>query len=291
MVAELVAVVDAGRLAGRADTCYALSLAAEIAERQGELDRAAELTVEPRKRVMIEGLTTAIHGRCTANCQSDLVVRTRVWRCWVRCAGCSSGTRTRSTSGVVERRTHDYLRAGVTSLFAALDIATGKVVGSLRRRHRQQEFLVFLRRIDGAVPHDLDVHLILDNYATDKTPVVKRWLLRNPRFHLHFTRPARLGSTWSNASSARSPTSSSAAVCTAASPPWRKTSARGPTCGTRSHDPTSRPRPPTRSSPASPPTANESKTQHTRGLGCCWDRSCGCPVVPGGAPRRVGDRS
>ncbi|BCJ75888.1 IS630 family transposase [Catellatospora sp. IY07-71] len=97
--------------------------------------------------------------------------------------------------GVPERRTHDYLRAGVTSLFAALDVASGKVIGSIHRRHRQQEFLRFLRRIDAAVPQDLDVHLILDNYATHKTPAVKRWLLRNRRFHLHFT---PTGASWLN---------------------------------------------------------------------------------------------
>jgi transposase len=96
---------------------------------------------------------------------------------------------------IPERRTHDYLRAGVTSLFAALDVATGKVIGSLHRRHRHQEFLRFLRRINDAVPDDLDVHLILDNYATHKTPAVKRWLLRNPRFHLHFT---PTGASWLN---------------------------------------------------------------------------------------------
>jgi transposase len=89
--------------------------------------------------------------------------------------------------GVPERRSHDYLRAGVTSLFAALDVASGTVIGSVHRRHRQQEFLRFLRKIDTSVPADLDVHLVLDNYATHKTPAVKRWLLRNPRFHLHFT--------------------------------------------------------------------------------------------------------
>ena len=97
--------------------------------------------------------------------------------------------------GMPERRTHDYLRAGVTSLFAALDVATGTVIGSIHRRHRAQEFLRFLRTIDANVPADLDVHLILDNYATHKTPAVKRWLLRNPRFHLHFT---PTGASWLN---------------------------------------------------------------------------------------------
>ncbi len=88
--------------------------------------------------------------------------------------------------GTPERRSHDYLRHGITSLFAALDMATGKVIGSIHRRHRAAEFRKFLERIDDEVPKDLDVHLILDNYATHKTPEIRRWLLRHPRFHLHF---------------------------------------------------------------------------------------------------------
>ena len=89
--------------------------------------------------------------------------------------------------GVPERRTHDYSRHGTTTLFAALNIATGKVIGELHRRHRSQEFLQFLRTIDEAVPKKLEVHLVMDNYGTHKTPTVKRWLARNPRFHVHFT--------------------------------------------------------------------------------------------------------
>ena len=89
--------------------------------------------------------------------------------------------------GVAERRTHDYERHGTTSLFAALDLATGRVIGELHRRHRSQEFLAFLRTIDANVPAKLDVHLILDNYGTHKTPSVKAWFARHPRFHLHFT--------------------------------------------------------------------------------------------------------
>jgi len=89
--------------------------------------------------------------------------------------------------GVPERRTHDYSRHGTTTLFAALNIATGKVIGELHRRHRSQEFLHFLRTIEEAVPKRLDVHLVMDNYGTHKTPTVKRWLARNPRFHVHFT--------------------------------------------------------------------------------------------------------
>jgi transposase len=89
--------------------------------------------------------------------------------------------------GVPERRTHDYSRHGTTTLFAALNIATGKVIGELHRRHRSQEFLQFLRTIDEAVPKNLEVHLVMDNYGTHKTPTVRRWLARNTRFHVHFT--------------------------------------------------------------------------------------------------------
>ena len=89
--------------------------------------------------------------------------------------------------GQPERRTHDYLRHGTTTLFAALDIATGKVIGKCFQRHRSREFLRFLRTIDEAVPEALDIHLVLDNYATHKTPSVQRWLAKRPRFHVHYT--------------------------------------------------------------------------------------------------------
>ena len=97
--------------------------------------------------------------------------------------------------GVPQLLTHDYVRAGTTTLFAALDIATGKVIGSLHRRHRAEEFKKFLIKLDQQVPPDLDIHLVLDNYATHKTPAVKTWLLAHPRFHLHFT---PTGSSWLN---------------------------------------------------------------------------------------------
>jgi transposase len=85
------------------------------------------------------------------------------------------------------RRTHDYVRNGTASLFAALDVASGKVISAVHRRHRHQEFLKFLKTIDASVPAGLELHLICDNYGTHKTPEVKRWLLRHPRFHLHLT--------------------------------------------------------------------------------------------------------
>ena len=89
--------------------------------------------------------------------------------------------------GQVERRTHDYARHGTTSLFAALDTKTGTVIGQLHRRHRSIEFRKFLDTIDAEVPADLDVHLILDNYGTHKTALIRRWLARRSRFHVHFT--------------------------------------------------------------------------------------------------------
>lgn len=89
--------------------------------------------------------------------------------------------------GYVEGVTHDYIRHGTTTLFAALDVATGTVLTQCKPRHRHQEFLQFLKHIDANVPADLEVHLVVDNYATHKHAKVKRWLAARPRYHLHFT--------------------------------------------------------------------------------------------------------
>lgn len=97
--------------------------------------------------------------------------------------------------GVPARATHDYERNGTTSLFAALDVTTGRVIGRTHRRHRAEEFLKFLRTIDGQVPKELDVHLVMDNYGTHKTPKVRAWFARHPRFHVHFT---PTGASWLN---------------------------------------------------------------------------------------------
>jgi transposase len=91
--------------------------------------------------------------------------------------------------------THDYKRNGTTTLFASLSILDGKVIGECMPRHRHQEFIRFLKKIDDETPHGLDLHLIMDNYATHKHPAVKRWLTRHPRFHLHFTPSS---SSWLN---------------------------------------------------------------------------------------------
>ncbi|KPC28263.1 ISRSO5-transposase protein [Pseudomonas syringae pv. cilantro] len=84
-------------------------------------------------------------------------------------------------------RTHDYKRHGTTSLFAALDVATGEVIGRLKRQHRSVEFLSFLKEVDASVPTDVPIHLIMDNYATHKTDKVKAWLAARPRYSIHFT--------------------------------------------------------------------------------------------------------
>ena len=97
--------------------------------------------------------------------------------------------------GTPERRTHDYKRHGVTSLFAALDAATGDVIGKCYKRHRAVEFRNFRREIEKTVPTDLDIHLVMDNYATHKTPAVREWLARRPRWHVHFT---PTGASWLN---------------------------------------------------------------------------------------------
>ena len=94
-----------------------------------------------------------------------------------------------------QRATHDYVRAGTSNLYAALDLATGKVIGSLHQRHRAIEFKKFLTTLDHEVPADLDVHVVLDNASTHKTPTIKRWLNAHPRFVLHFTPTS---SSWLN---------------------------------------------------------------------------------------------
>jgi len=89
--------------------------------------------------------------------------------------------------GQVERRTHDYTRHGTTSLFAALDVKTSQVISQFHRRHRATEFRQFLDAVDAQVPRELEVHLVMDNYGTHKTPLIKNWLVKRPRFHVHFT--------------------------------------------------------------------------------------------------------
>jgi transposase len=99
--------------------------------------------------------------------------------------------------GQAERGTHDYVRNGTTSLFAALNVATGEVLGKCFKRHRHQEFLKFLEEIDAKVPKQpgVEIHIVLDNYATHKTAAVKRWFLRHPEYHVHFTPTS---SSWLN---------------------------------------------------------------------------------------------
>src|SRR3984957_18336408 len=119
-------------------------------------------------------------------CASTRRARSRRWTGPSRCCPCARD---------IERRTHDYTRHGTLSLFAALDAATGKVIGRCYPRHRGREFLSFLREIERNVPPDLDVHLIMDNYATHKTEPIRKWLRARGRWHVHFTPTA---SSWVN---------------------------------------------------------------------------------------------
>ena len=135
--------------------------------------------------------------------------------------------------GMPEKRTHDYVRHGITSLFAAFNIADGTVISPLHRRHRAVEFKKFLTTIDAEVPDDLDVHLVCDNYATHKTPAITTGSPNTPASTCTSPRPAPPGSTRSNAGSATSPTSCSDAATTEASRPSKPTSATGSQPGTR----------------------------------------------------------
>lgn len=107
--------------------------------------------------------------------------------------------------GQPARRSHDYKRHGTTSLFAALDIGTGRAIGKCYGRHRAAEFRKFLDEIGAAVPRQLDAHLVIDYYATHKPPLIRKWLAKRPRWHVHLTRPVRHGSIRSSASSRFSP--------------------------------------------------------------------------------------
>ena len=118
------------------------------------------------------------HRRTRSCCVWTRRARSRRWTGPRRCCRCGQAT--------PEKRTHDYKRHGTTTLFAALEIATGHVTGAVKPKHRRQEFLAFLRQLDRAYPEQ-DLHLVMDNYATHKTPEVRDWLDKHPRFHVHFT--------------------------------------------------------------------------------------------------------
>jgi hypothetical protein len=109
------------------------------------------------------------------------------------------------SGGTPERRSHDYTRHGVTSLFAALNATTGEVIGQLRRRHRAEEFRRFLNLIDASVPAHLDVHVVVDNSSTRKAPTIHRWLVRHPASRCTSPPPTPAGRTRSSAGSPSSP--------------------------------------------------------------------------------------
>jgi transposase len=165
--------------------------------------------------------------------------------------------------GQPERRTHDYVRPGTTSRFAALSARTGYVIGELHRRHRSLEFRKFLDTIDAAVPRHLDVHLVLDNSSTYKTPGIQRWLLQIRASSSISPRPGLPGSTWSSGGSRCSPPSSSAAAFIPAREPSRPRFASTSPSRTRRPNPSSGPRRPTRSWPVWPASVIASLIQDT----------------------------
>src|SRR3989475_7794333 len=118
--------------------------------------------------------------------------------------------------GQLERRTHDYKRHGTTSLFAALELKTSRVLGQLRRRHRSSEFRQFLDGIEANVPTGLEAHIIVDNYGTHKTAIIRKWFAKRPDFMSTSPPPTVPGSTWWNAGSPKSPTSEFDGACSAA---------------------------------------------------------------------------
>jgi DDE superfamily endonuclease len=165
--------------------------------------------------------------------------------------------------GQAERRTPDYRRHDTINLFAALDAKAGTVIGEFHRRHRAIEFRSFLETIDASVPDELDLHLIIDNYGTHKTPAVKRWLLRHPRFHLHFTLPAAPGLTWSNAGSRSLLKGNCAGVFTAARANSKLRFELSSTTTTEIQNHSSGQKPQTKSSNRLPDFVNEFLTQDT----------------------------
>ena len=152
--------------------------------------------------------------------------------------------------GQVERHTHDYRRHGTTDLFAALDVKTGAVIGACKERHRAVEFRAFLDQVEAAVPVDLDVHLVLDNAATHKTKITHDWLLKRPRWHLHFTPTSaswlNLVETWFALLTRRRLQRG----CSPAPPISKRPSTPTSTRPTPSRSPSSGPSQPTPSSPA-----------------------------------------
>ena len=187
------------------------------------------------------------------------------------------------------RATHDYQRNGTCDLFAALEIATGKVITDIRPRHTSADFVAFLNKVNRNVPADLDVHVILDNLSTHKTPTVQRWLLRHRRFHFHFT--PTYGS-WMNLVERWFSRAHHQEAATLRPPQRQRARRRHPSLGrppgTRTPPRSSGTRPPNRSSNASPATAppstkdadhmthtNFTALQPSRTLGASWTRACG----------------
>ena len=167
--------------------------------------------------------------------------------------------------GVPERHTHDYVRAGTTNLYAALDVASGQVIADTSARHRAEEFRRFLSLIERSVPAELDVHVVLDNSSTHKTPRSSAGFSATRASRSTSPPPTAPGSTWSSAGSPSSPPSGSSEAPTARCETSSPRSEPGSPTGTKTQGPTSGTRAQTRSSTASPPTASGFLTQVTSG--------------------------
>ena len=180
--------------------------------------------------------------------------------------------------GHAEQRTHDYVRHGTATLFAALEIATGKVTGVCKNRHRHQEFLAFLRHLARAYPDrgdGIEIHLVMDNYATHKRPEIRAWLDANPRFHAHFTSTSGQdrGSTWWRSGSASSNAKPSAAAASGQYPPSSPRSEPSSPAGTHALTRSSGPRHQTTSSTPSTGNVNMFQRQATSAAGSSGARS------------------
>jgi len=168
--------------------------------------------------------------------------------------------------GYIEGVTHDYHRHGTTTLFAALNLLDGEVIAQCKPRHRHQEFLAFLRHIEANVPVQLDIHLVVDNYATHKHPKVRAWLARRPRWHIHSRPPMPPGSTRSNASLPSSLNAPSVEAPSSPPPTWSKRSTASSAITTKPHVPSFGPLPQTPSSTNSPDFVSEFPGRNTSRL-------------------------
>ena len=165
--------------------------------------------LQPHRTEAFKLSTDPLSSRRCATSSASICIRPRMPSCSGRREMADSGagpyaTGVADAAGPIERHTHDYRRHGTTTLFAALNVKPSELITQFHQRHRSTEFRQFLDAVNAAVPRHLDVHLIIDDYGTHKTPLIRNWFAKRPRFHVHFT--PTYGS-WFHSWSARSPNS------------------------------------------------------------------------------------